>query len=134
MSILSRNALATAAAALLTVSIAACQRDTGQPDGAATVPDAAEAPIADAGAPMTEAELDPAMGEPQLIGGCDAEAAQAHVGQEATDATVEQARIDSGAESVRVLAPGDAATMDFRPERLNIDIDDNNIIQTLRCG
>lgn len=134
MSTLARNALATATAALLTVTIAACQRDAGQPDGVAAVPDAAEAPAGDAGAPMTEAEVDPAMGEPQMIGGCDTEAAQAHVGQEATDAVVEQARIDSGAETVRVLAPGDAATMDFRPERLNIDVDDNNVIQSLRCG
>jgi hypothetical protein len=33
-----------------------------------------------------------------------------------------------------VLRPGDAATMDFRPDRLNILLDDLNEISGLRCG
>lgn len=34
----------------------------------------------------------------------------------------------------RVLRPGDAATMDFRPDRLNILLDDGGQIDGLRCG
>ena len=34
----------------------------------------------------------------------------------------------------RVLNPGDAATMDIRPERLNILLDDLKQIEGLRCG
>ena len=34
----------------------------------------------------------------------------------------------------RVLRPGDAATMDFRPDRLNIMVDDDGQITGLRCG
>jgi hypothetical protein len=34
----------------------------------------------------------------------------------------------------RVLRPDDAATMDFRPERLNILLDDGGQIDGLRCG
>jgi hypothetical protein len=34
----------------------------------------------------------------------------------------------------RVLRPGDPATMDFRPERLNIMVDDFGQITDLTCG
>jgi hypothetical protein len=34
----------------------------------------------------------------------------------------------------RVLRPGDTATMDFRPDRLNILLDDMNEISGLKCG
>ncbi len=34
----------------------------------------------------------------------------------------------------RVLNPGDAATMDFRTDRLNILLDDLKQIEGLRCG
>ncbi|WP_243848223.1 I78 family peptidase inhibitor [Sphingomonas insulae] len=34
----------------------------------------------------------------------------------------------------RVLRPGDAATMDFRADRLNILLDDGGLIDGLRCG
>ena len=34
----------------------------------------------------------------------------------------------------RVLNPGDAATMDFRPDRLNILLDDLKQVEGLRCG
>jgi len=35
---------------------------------------------------------------------------------------------------VRVLRPGDMATMDHRPDRLNIHLDDQDVIEALRCG
>ncbi|MCP3733669.1 I78 family peptidase inhibitor [Sphingomonas sp. RP10(2022)] len=38
------------------------------------------------------------------------------------------------ARTSRVLHRGDAATMDFRPDRLNIVLDDGNQIEGLRCG
>ena len=34
----------------------------------------------------------------------------------------------------RVLRPGDAATMDYRADRLNILLDDGGLIDGLRCG
>lgn len=40
----------------------------------------------------------------------------------------------SGARTIRVLPPGAMATMDFRPDRLNIDVDDKGIVTSLRCG
>ncbi|WP_202845121.1 I78 family peptidase inhibitor [Luteimonas saliphila] len=65
---------------------------------------------------------------------CNADAVQGLVGQEATEALVARATADSGSASVRVLKPGDAATMDFREDRLNIDTDDAGVIQRISCG
>jgi len=35
---------------------------------------------------------------------------------------------------VRVIRPGMAVTMDYVPERLNIDIDAAEVISGVRCG
>ena len=40
----------------------------------------------------------------------------------------------ANARTARLLRAGDAATMDFRPDRLNILLDDNGQIDGLRCG
>ena len=67
-------------------------------------------------------------------GECNAEAVQNMLGEFASADTVEKARIQAGAEKVRVLAPGDRATMDFNLQRLNIEIDDAELIQRFSCG
>jgi hypothetical protein len=40
----------------------------------------------------------------------------------------------SNARIARVLTPDTAATMDFREDRLNIELDDQRRIAGLRCG
>jgi hypothetical protein len=35
---------------------------------------------------------------------------------------------------VRVLRPGMAATMDFRDDRLNLHLDDHDVIAMVTCG
>lgn len=70
----------------------------------------------------------------ELPSECNADAVQNMRGQFASAETVEQTRLKAGAEKVRVLAPGDRATMDFNPQRLNIDIDEAEMIQRLSCG
>ena len=50
---------------------------------------------------------------------------------EANVATLEE---QSGARQVRVLRPGTAATMDYRDDRLNIHLESNDMIESLRCG
>jgi hypothetical protein len=42
--------------------------------------------------------------------------------------------LESLAEKVRVISPGDMVTMDHRPDRLNIDLDASGTIVALRCG
>ncbi|MFS0771325.1 I78 family peptidase inhibitor [Sphingomonas sp. 1P08PE] len=40
----------------------------------------------------------------------------------------------ANARTVRILRPDDAATMDYREDRLNIMLDDNGQVSGLRCG
>lgn len=40
----------------------------------------------------------------------------------------------SGASDLRVIAPGTVVTMDYRPDRLNIETDDQGRITRLKCG
>ncbi|TAK09484.1 MAG: hypothetical protein EPO38_09440, partial [Rhizorhabdus sp.] len=50
------------------------------------------------------------------------------------DAIAEEARAAARARAVRVIRPNQAVTMDFRPDRLNIETDDGGIVLSLRCG
>ncbi|MEZ0471851.1 I78 family peptidase inhibitor [Luteimonas salinilitoris] len=107
---------------VLSVSLAACApTSTGAPDDTA-----AETPPAAA---------EPAPGAPEAADqACNADAVQSLVGQQADDSLVEQARTDAGAEIARVLKPGQAVTMEYRADRLNIDVDESGTITALRCG
>ena len=39
-----------------------------------------------------------------------------------------------GPKRIRVIRPGDAVTMDHMPVRLNIEVDEDDIVRRLRCG
>jgi hypothetical protein len=65
---------------------------------------------------------------------CTAEAANAWVGQAASDEVVEQARRAAHADVARVLRPGQVVTMEYREGRLNLDVDERNVIVRVRCG
>ncbi|PKP92292.1 MAG: hypothetical protein CVT77_09275 [Alphaproteobacteria bacterium HGW-Alphaproteobacteria-16] len=65
---------------------------------------------------------------------CNADRVQALVGREAKPQVVERAKQRSGARTVRVIRPGQAVTMDFRSDRLNLDVDKVNTITAVRCG
>jgi L-fucose isomerase-like protein len=65
---------------------------------------------------------------------CNAEAAQSAIGKVATADVVEQARKDAGAATTRVIKPGQPVTMDYRGDRLNLDVDAANIVTGVRCG
>jgi hypothetical protein len=65
---------------------------------------------------------------------CDAAKAQSAVGQEATQVVVDRIVADSGSKNARVIKPGMAVTMDFREDRVNIDVDAANRITAIRCG
>lgn len=65
---------------------------------------------------------------------CDATAVQGLVGEDASEVVVEQARTDAGADSVRTLQPGQAVTLEFNGARLNVEVDEENRIVSLRCG
>lgn len=66
------------------------------------------------------------MPEPQV---CAAEAYQVLVGQ-----PVGGVHTDSLPRPHRVYGPGDAVTMDYRPDRLNIIVGDGGEIIEVKCG
>ena len=77
----------------------------------------------------------PAPVEPPVAAGaCDDSQAQWAIGKTPTAAEVEQARADSGAESVRTLKPDQMVTMDFNDKRLNLDLDASGVVTAVRCG
>ncbi|WP_423602951.1 I78 family peptidase inhibitor [Sphingomonas sp. MS122] len=65
---------------------------------------------------------------------CDAGRVQALVGREARPGVVQRARQRAGAREVRLIRPGQPVTMDFRSDRLNIEVDHRNRIRAARCG
>lgn len=78
----------------------------------------------------------PPMSDPQppAQATCNHEPAQSLVGEMATPANVERARQLAGARIARVLKPGQMVTMEYLEGRLNINVDEKNVITQLRCG
>ena len=64
---------------------------------------------------------------------CDAGAAAALVGRQA-DASEAEAQRLSGARTVRRYTTGVAVTMDYRPDRLNVETNADGTIVKLSCG
>lgn len=65
---------------------------------------------------------------------CREEGLEKYVGMQVTDALVADAMKISGSKAHRVLAPGMAASMDYRTDRLNIMTDENGVVVEFRCG
>lgn len=78
------------------------------------------------------APVTPLPGVPR--GKCSADHLGILVGRNASPALVERARHRAGASMVRVLRPGQAATMDYRSGRLNVNVDGRNRVQRFTCG
>jgi Peptidase inhibitor I78 family len=110
------------ATALLACAVAAC---TPTPDEQQQAVDQAEQRAEEVAAPAA----------PEVTAGaCDDSQAQWAVGKTVTDADVEQARKDAGAESARTIGPNDMVTMDFNEKRLNLDTDAKGVVTAVRCG
>ena len=67
-------------------------------------------------------------------GTCDAAALGGLVGREPTGALGEEALRRSGARTLRWIRPGDAVTMDYRPDRLNVRLDERHRVEGFSCG
>lgn len=76
----------------------------------------------------------PPPGGPPPSGLCNAEGARGAIGHAPTPDVVERARVDSGSASVRVIRPGGAVTMDFRGDRLNLNVNARDAIEGVKCG
>ena len=65
---------------------------------------------------------------------CDASGAQGLIGQPATQTLGARALDLTGARTIRWIRPGDAVTMDYREDRLNIHLDIRGRVERLTCG
>lgn len=65
---------------------------------------------------------------------CNADPGQWAVGKVADDALVAKVKADTGSDRIRVIRPGMMVTMDYREDRVNLDVDDDNRVLTVRCG
>ncbi|WP_397378080.1 I78 family peptidase inhibitor [Pseudomonas sp.] len=70
----------------------------------------------------------------EISGACNVDTIRGVLGQTANAKRIEQVQQQANANTLRVLAPGDVATMDYNPQRLNIDIDESEVIIRLSCG
>ena len=112
------------AAALLTLCLAACTPK----------PDEQEQALAQSEERAEEAAQPAPPTPPAVATACDDSQAQWAVGKKVTEAEVEQARKDSGAETARTLKPNQAVTMEFNANRLNLDLDETGAVTAIRCG
>ncbi|PJI50544.1 MAG: hypothetical protein CTR55_04200 [Pseudomonas sp.] len=69
-----------------------------------------------------------------MTGTCNAKAVQAIVGKVITPTLTEEARRDAGASVARVLTPHQPVTMEYNSQRLNIDVDGNQVVKQVSCG
>ncbi|WP_044872961.1 I78 family peptidase inhibitor [Pseudomonas sp. LFM046] len=65
---------------------------------------------------------------------CDSSAVASLVGKTANVALVEQAKRQSGAETARVLRPNQPITMDYNSRRLNIEVNETDVVKQFTCG
>lgn len=83
---------------------------------------------------------DPAVVDPvpQVADGgtmkCNPDVLDQFNGKVANEALVKQAVAKSGAKHARVVKPGMAVTMDFREDRLTINVDAQNRIERIGCN
>jgi peptidase inhibitor I78 family protein len=87
-------------------------------------------------AACTSAPLQPAEGGPKVKadGLCDAAPVAWAVGQKADEQVMKKVWQQSGSGLIRPIAPGQAVTMDFRQDRINVHLDAGNTITRLDCG
>ena len=72
--------------------------------------------------------------DPGATGPCDAASLGDLVGQAPTRELGTEAMRRSGARSLRWIRPGDAVTMDYRPDRLNVRLDARHRVEAFSCG
>ncbi|MFO7649416.1 MULTISPECIES: I78 family peptidase inhibitor [Halomonas] len=65
---------------------------------------------------------------------CGAEHVQDRVGREYSEALGESIQRESRAASLRVIRPGQAVTLDYRSDRINVRLDADDVITEIGCG
>jgi hypothetical protein len=76
----------------------------------------------------------PEAGPPPMQGKCNTDRLATLTGKARSEKVARQALRWSGAKTVRWISPGMAVTMDFRDDRLNLDLDAHDKIVRAHCG
>lgn len=76
----------------------------------------------------------PGVGGGPDMAACNADAATPAIGKAATPEVLEQARIAAGAQVARILKPGQVVTMEYHGSRLNLHVDEHDIVIRVACG
>jgi hypothetical protein len=79
-------------------------------------------------------ESRPDRTEPNPSGECDATRAQSLIGNQGDAALGREALDRTGARTLRWIRPGQAVTMDYSPQRLNIELDARDRVKGFSCG
>lgn len=82
---------------------------------------------------MTEPPSPPAP-PPLVSRACDAGPVQQYVGQSFATFTLSDVQIQSKSANARVIAPGTAVTSEFRADRVNVYVDQGNVVTRIVCG
>jgi hypothetical protein len=89
-------------------------------------------PSIDGNASSREQAPNPAP--PPATGTCVADRAQWAIGQAASASLLERARVDATASIARFIRPNEAITMEFSPARLNLYLDEHDVVRGVICG
>jgi hypothetical protein len=65
---------------------------------------------------------------------CVAEAGAWAIGEPVGDELVAKVQADTHSRAVRVIRPGQAVTMDFRGDRVNVMLDGHDKVERVTCG
>ena len=84
--------------------------------------------------PLLFSLASPALASPPPEDGCGATRVKSWIGKRATPKAVIAIRKRSKADTMRVIRPDTAVTMDYRESRLNVHVDRRGIIRRLTCG
>lgn len=71
---------------------------------------------------------------PPVSNGCDATKARWAIGEPASNALLERARVAAGARSARFLRPNEPVTLEYLGSRLNLELDAQGLVRTVACG
>lgn len=118
-------------ALLSLVAVAACASPSSGPGEAASV--AAPAPLQAAPSPPAPALQPDPLAPEDVVMTCEAEKGLWAVGKIADEALVAKVMADTGSKQVRVIKPGMMVTMDYREDRVNLDVDADNRVLSVRC-
>lgn len=119
---------------LLVAALTACT-NTGTPRSSSSAPAASSTTSSPSATDTSSGSSYGATSSGRSTGKtCDATGLQTQIGQKATPAVLEDLRGRSGSTTGRILRPGQLVTMEYNDTRLNLIVDDKDVMTAIRCG